>query len=123
MKTNNKSISAIFILATIGFTNMNLVAGENKSLNNRGSVKTNQIFIKEAFLTDKDIFYSAEAFSDRDAKEEVEKYVSEQRLIVEAQVQSEFMNTAESITAEGTELEIDKYAQKQLSLLKSRSVK
>jgi hypothetical protein len=102
---------------------LNVVAGETKSVNNAVTVRINQTLLQESFLTGNDIFYSAEAFSERDAKEEIEEYASEQRQIEEALVNSEFLNSAEAITAEGADQEIEKYATKQVSLQIARAEK
>jgi len=83
MKTKIRTNIAILALGTIGFININAIADNKKSVSvDINSTKTETVF-NESWMTESSIAYSAEAFSYRDAIEEIEKFEAEQILAEE----------------------------------------
>jgi len=123
MKTNIKTIAAILILATIGFTNIHVVAGENKTGKNLLTGAVNQNVFANNFLAANEFSSSAERKITRDAELEFEAYFEEKRVAEAEKSKSEFIETAETLTAEGADKEITKYLDKIVSLENAKSKK
>lgn len=80
MKMKTRTIIAIFALGTIGFTNINAIADEKKLINTEATSDKAELLSLESWMTDKAIVYSAEAFSNKDAADEIENFEANQVL-------------------------------------------
>lgn len=89
MKTKIRTNLAILALATLGLININAIADNKKLVNvDINSTKTETVF-NESWMTESSIAYSAEAFSYRDAIEEIEKFEATQNLTEENTINEE----------------------------------
>jgi hypothetical protein len=123
MKTKIRTLLAISALGIIGFTNINAIADNKKSLNTEVVTEKEEMLTIESWMTDEAFFNTAEALTAREANAEIEKYATKQILLKENTVaKSDFLISAESFTASGAGQEVEKYAQKQVSLQQTRIV-
>jgi hypothetical protein len=83
MKTKIRTNIAILALVTIGFININATADNKKLVNVDFNSEKSEKLVNESWMTETSVIYSAEAFSYRDAIEEIEKFKAEQILPVE----------------------------------------
>jgi hypothetical protein len=110
MKTKIRTNIAILALATFGFININAIADNKKLVNaDVNSIKTETMF-NESWMTESVLVYSAEAFSYRDAIEEIEKFESEQ-ILSEVNILNEesVVYSAKAFSDIEIENEIEKY--------------
>jgi hypothetical protein len=118
-----KTIAAIFILATIAFSNIMVVAGENKTGKNLLAGSANQKVFANNLVSSNTGINSADRLIVREAEQDFETYFDEKRLAEEELAKSQFIETAELLTAEGSDKEIEKYTEKLLSLELAKSKK
>ncbi len=123
MKTNIRTISAIFALGTIGFTNINAIVDNKKAVISEVGAENAELNTLNTWANDKGIIYSAETFSAKDTDFEIERFESEQIQNGNVPTVADSLNSAESITAAGADQEIEKYAMKQILLIKTRTGK
>jgi len=109
MRTNIKTIAAIFILATIGLSSIKVAAGENKKIKKNLSVDPNQNLLASNNISAIDNFFLTDESIKKEETADFEDFIAQKRIAEEEKAQAEFFETAELITAEGADKEIEKY--------------
>jgi len=121
MKTKVSTLLAIWALGFIGLTNISAIADGKKAGNAEAPTGNIEMMNYATWITDKPITYSAAAFSDKDIGNEIEIYNAQELPPVEYTSDLvEFLFSADTITAEGADQEIEKYATKMISTEQSK---
>ncbi len=123
MKTNIKTLLAIFILATIGLININATIDEKKVNQSETGAEKLVVLNNETLTTEMSLVEEA-LLTAQGADAQVDKYTSLQiEMIRNSKNKSNALNLDELYTAESADMEIEKYAEKQIELIKTRTLK
>lgn len=119
MKTKINTVLTICALGFIGLININATSDDKKLVNSEAVTVKEEILTDESWMSEKNLSYSAEAFSTIDFKDEINQLAVPQTPVTENTFDS--LSSAESFTASGADQEIDKYAQKIISMQLSKT--
>ena len=124
MKTKINTLLALCALAFIGIININATADNKKIVNSEVVTEKAEMVTIETGISEKNLFYSAEAFSAIDFADEINKFAAKQTLPEKNAIEkSDSLTFVDSITASTADLEIEKYARKLQLLHKTRTGK
>jgi hypothetical protein len=124
MKTKNKTLTAIWILAILGIVNIQAISDNKKLANTELNTANTEILNTETIKAEDLFIQSAEILTALEADAQIERFANKQIQLSESSKElSEFLDTAEVSTATGADLEIEKYARKQVLLQNIKTAK
>ena len=124
MKTKTRTFIALSALGMIGLLNINAIADNTKTVNSETGTVGIEILNSVVRLNEMTLIYSPETFTIRDIDAEIEKHVTKEPLPKEnANVETNLLDSAITITVAESDEQIAKYANKLVALAQSRNKK